>query len=199
MAGKRARELVGLLREVAACMRDGRPLPGTAEGMRMTPRWVVRRYADESDYRRDRPRAVLDPVTGLLLPAESVVASNLALNEGITALQNLLIGAAETSFGNANAYLGVGDSATAAAAGQTGLQAASNKLYKGMEASYPQVSAQKTTWRAVFATGEANFAWQEFTVANGNSDAADNLNRKVEDQGTKASGAWTLDLDITFS
>jgi len=125
---------------------------------------------------------------------------NVLLNEGITALQNLLTGAAETNFGNANAYLGVGDSTTAAAAAQTGLQASTNKLYKAMESGYPTIAAQTTTWRAVFGSSEANFDWEEFTVANGNSDAADNLNRLVSDQGTKASGqTWTLDLAITWS
>ena len=129
-----------------------------------------------------------------------VIVGNVLLNEGITALQNLLTGAAETNFGNANAYIGVGDSTTTAAAAQTGLQASTNKLYKAMEASYPTISSQTTTWRAVFGSSEANFSWQEFTVANGNSDAADNLNRLVSDQGTKASGqTWTIDVAITWS
>lgn len=151
-------------------------------------RWVVRKYASDEDYRLDRPFAV------------SVIADNLLLNEGITALQNLLVGNAETSFGNANACLGVGDSSAAESASQTGLQAAANKLYKAMQATYPQIAGQVTTWRAVFGSAEANFDWNEFTVANGNSDSADNLNRKVSAQGTKASGqTWTLDLQITWS
>ena len=69
-----------------------------------------------------------------------------------------------------------------------------------MEASYPQRSGQTVTWRAVFGSSDANFAWNEFTVASGNSDAAVNLNRKVSAQGTKASGqTWTVDLAITLS
>jgi len=52
----------------------------------------------------------------------------------------------------------------------------------------------------VFATGDANYDWNEFTVANANSNAGDNLNRKTSTQGTKAAGqTWTLDLTITFS
>ncbi len=150
--------------------------------------WRIRKYCDDEDFRKDRPFEV------------SEFGENLLLNEGITALQNLLIGAAETAFNNANSYLGVGDSNTAESASQTGLQAATNKLYKAMEASYPQVSAQKTTWRSVFGSSEANWAWNEFTVASGNSDAADNLNRKVSAQGTKTAGqTWTLDLEITWS
>lgn len=125
---------------------------------------------------------------------------NLLLNEGITRLQNLLIGGGGTTFGNANAYLGVGDSSTAASATQTGLQAATNKLYVAMDESYPTISNQTTTWQSTFGSGDANFAWNEFTVANGSSDASENLNRKVSAQGTKASGQiWTLQLAVTWS
>lgn len=77
---------------------------------------------------------------------------------------------------------------------ETGLQAASNKAYVGMEATYPQVSAQTATWRAVFDGDTANYAWNEFTVDNGTT----SLNRKVDNQGTKGVGQiWTLELKIT--
>jgi hypothetical protein len=151
-------------------------------------RWIIRKYENEVDFHYDLPFQVV------------VIDGNILLNEGITALQNLLLGAAATPFNNANSYLGVGDSADAEAAGQTGLQAGANKLYKAMEATYPQISNQTTTWRAVFLGNEANFPWNEFTVAGGNSDAAVNLNRKVSSQGAKTSGqVWTLDLQITWS
>ena len=150
--------------------------------------WTLTRYASESDYQNNNPYQ------------QSRIDGNLLLNEGITALLNLLTGAAETAFNNANAYIGVGDSATAATAAQTGLQAATNKAYVAMEAGYPQISGQTVTFRAVFDGATGNFAWNEFTVASGNSDAADNLNRKVDAQGTKASGqVWTVDVAITFS
>lgn len=124
---------------------------------------------------------------------------NLLLNEGITRLLNLLIGGGGVTFANANAYLGVGDSSTAASATQTGLQAATNKLYKVMDATYPSISNQTVTWQSTFQSTDANFAWNEFTVANGSSDASENLNRKVSAQGTKASGqVWTLQLAVTM-
>ena len=41
---------------------------------------------------------------------------------------------------------------------------------KAMEATYHQISSQTTTWRAVFGSAEANFAWEEFTVVNASSD-----------------------------
>jgi len=158
------------------------------EVIRYRPLWRITKYASDEDFRAGKAFA------------RSEFEGNLLLNEGITALLNLLVGAAETAFSEANSYLAVGDSTTAASASQTGLQAATNKLYKAVESGYPSTSGQTVTWRAIFGSGDANFSWQEFSVASGNSDAADNLNRKVSDQGTKASGqTWTLDLDITFS
>lgn len=132
---------------------------------------------------------------------KSIIEGNLLLNEGITEFLNLLVGGTATAFSNANAKLGVGDSTTAAAATQTALQAATNKLYKAMEAGYPQISNQSVVFRAVFGASEANFAWEEFSVMNGTDEAtAKNLNRKVTSQGTKATGqTWQLDLTISFS
>lgn len=152
------------------------------------PVWTIKKYENDEAYKDNRPFE------------EKIIEGNLLLNEGITRLLNLLIGGGGTTFANANAYIGVGDSSTAASASQTGLQAATNKLYKAMEATYPQISSQTVTFRSVFGSSDANFAWEEFTVANGNSDASENLNRKVSSQGTKSSGqTWTLDLTITFS
>ncbi len=136
------------------------------------------------------------------LPPDEVVEKkyNLRLNAGITVLLNLLIGETATNFGPSNAYIGVGDSTTAAAAGQTGLSASSNKDYQGMESSYPSVTGQTVTFRSIWASGEGNFAWNEWTIANGSSDSATNLNRKVAALGTKASGSeWTLTVAITVS
>lgn len=123
---------------------------------------------------------------------------NILLNEGITRLLNLLIGAGGTPYSNANARIGVGDGTAAEDATQTGLQG-TNQLYKGMDAGYPQVSGTTVTFRATFGGAEANFAWQEFSVDNGAA-AAENLNRKVSNQGTKVSGqTWVVTLQITLS
>lgn len=162
-------------------------------------KWTIRRYNSEQDrIDGNTPEFIIDG-TGKKLPGKSVFEGNVLLNEGITALLNLLTGETETAYSNANAYLGVGESTTAAAASQTGLQG-SSKTYKAMESGYPSISGQTVTFRSVFGADDANNAWQEFTVVNASSDAGDNLNRKVDDQGTKASGqSWTLDLEITFS
>lgn len=157
---------------------------------KLVGRFFVTKFASKKDYEN-----------GKELEARKFIGKNLLLNEGINELFTLIGSSSGTKFDNANANLGVGDSATAASAGQVGLQAAVNKLYKGMEAGYPTYgTSQKITFRSLFGASEANFAWNEFTVANGNSDSAKNLNRLVEVEGTKTSGqVWQLDLEVSLS
>lgn len=158
------------------------------DSVKRKPIWTITKYKNDEDFKAGK------------WYEEDTIEGNILLNEGITRLQNLLIGGGGTAFNNANAYLAVGDSSTAESAAHTGLQASSNKLYKAMDATYPQISSQTTIWKATFGTSDANFAWNEFTVANGNSDASDNLNRKVSAQGTKSAGqTWVLQLQITWS
>lgn len=131
---------------------------------------------------------------------------NLLVIGGVSALWQRLIGTAVTAFDNTNAFLGVGDSTTAAADTQTDLQAATNKLRKAMDATYPQhtdstgTAASKTiTFKSTFATGDANFAWQEWGVFNASS-AGRMLNRKVESLGTKTSAAtWALTITLSLA
>lgn len=156
--------------------------------VKMEKRWTITKYKSRFDFERGKPYAV------------SKFKGNVMLNEGLTVLQSLLVGSVGTPYSNANAYLGVGDSAVAEDATQTGLQAATNKTYKPMETGYPTTTGQTTTWRAVFGSTDANYDWNEFTIVNAADDTGDNLNRKTSTQGTKASGqVWTLDLSITFS
>lgn len=122
---------------------------------------------------------------------------------GTTAFRNHLaqaaIGEAVTAFDNSNAYLGVGDSTTAFAAGQTDLQAATNKLRKAMDSTYPQRSTNVLTFRSTFATGDANFAWEEWAVFNASSSGT-MMSRKVESLGTKTSAqSWQLTAAITIT
>ena len=158
-----------------------------SEKINMHKKWTIHRYANDKDFKDGK------------FYNKSEFEGNVLLNEGITELAKLLIGDTADAYSNANAYLGVGESTTSAAATQTGLLG-SSKTYKGMETSYPSIASQTVTWRAVFGSSDANNAWQEFTVVNASTDTGDNLNRKVSDQGTKVSGqTWTLDLEITFS
>lgn len=132
-------------------------------------------------------------------PYEVIEADgNILVDAGIAKMLDLLIGAGGTVFSNANAYIGVGDSTTAASAGQTDLQAATNKFRDAMEATYPSRSGNVLTFRSAFATGEANFAWEEWAIFNGSSGNT-MLNRKVQALGTKTSGTWTLTVTVTIS
>jgi hypothetical protein len=126
---------------------------------------------------------------------------NLLLNDGIDDIMwTLICGGAGTAMSNANAYLGVGDSDTAAAAAQTDLQAAVNKIRVGMEDGYPTYgSSQKATFQSSFDGDTANYTWAEFITTN-HASAATALNRKVSAQGTKTSGqVWVLTEEITLS
>jgi hypothetical protein len=109
-----------------------------------------------------------------------------------------------TFFNNGNAYIGVGDSSTVAAATQTDLQASTNKTRVAQDATYPQhtdgvVSGSASiTWKSTFGTGSANYAWNEVALFNA-STAGRMLNRLVQSLGTKSGGTWAISLTITLS
>lgn len=136
---------------------------------------------------------------------------NLLMYGGASCLWECLIGngtgtAAQTLtyFNNGNAYIGVGDSSTAAAATQTDLQAASNKLRKAMDSTYPTHTdgvisgAASIVFRSTFASGDANWVWNEWATFNGSSGGR-MLQRKVESLGTKTTGSWQLTLTFTLA
>lgn len=126
-------------------------------------------------------------------------AGNKLLDEGVNAMWKLIAGLGGTPFNTANSYIGVGDGTTAASGEQTGLQGAS-KLYKAVDPTYPQINAQTITYRATYGPDEAAYSWDEFTIANGDSDSAINLCRKVENHSTKPLvDTWVVSLSITLS
>jgi hypothetical protein len=114
---------------------------------------------------------------------------------------------AANAWGNTNAFLGVGDSSTAEAATQTELQAATNRFYKAMNATFPSRSSQTVTFQSDFTSAEANYVWAEWSVSAGATTASGagfttgttNLNRKVAALGTKSTGTWTLSGQLTLS
>lgn len=121
---------------------------------------------------------------------------------GVNAFRDLVaagvVSGSLTAFSAANARIGVGDSSTAYAATQTDLQAATNKLRKAMDATFPTVATNVLTFRATFGTAEANFAWQEWGVFNAAA-AGTMLCRKVESLGTKTSAqSWQITATITL-
>ena len=110
-----------------------------------------------------------------------------------------LVGGSVTEFNNANAHLGVGDSSAIFAKGQTDLQAGANKFRRPMEASFPDVPSAVNiiSFRSLFGTSEANFAWEEWGIFNGLA-ANTMLSRKVEVLGTKTS-AQSFQLTVTIT
>jgi hypothetical protein len=143
-----------------------------------------------------------------------VVEGNLLLNEGIQRLEDLSMIATVLSnqvagnpWSNGNAFLGVGDSSTAEAATQTELQAATNRFYKAMNATFPSRSSQTVTFQSDFTSAEANYVWAEWAIAAGATTASGsgftsgttNLNRKVAALGTKSTGTWTLSAQLTLA
>ncbi|MGW4798190.1 hypothetical protein ACWEPC_37800 [Nonomuraea sp. NPDC004297] len=136
---------------------------------------------------------------------------NLLMHGGVSALWQMLgngtttAGQPLTYFNAANAHLSVGDSTTAAAATQTDLQAATNKLRKPMDATYPQHADGSTptnatiTFRATFGTADANWTWNEWGIFNASAGGR-MLNRKVESLGTKTSAAsWVLTCSLSIA
>lgn len=101
-------------------------------------------------------------------------------------------------FVEADTWIGVGNSATAEAAGQTDLQGAS-KTRKVMDAGFPTIATNVLTFQSTFATGDANYTWAEWGVFNDTS-AGTMLARKVEALGTKTSAqTWQITVDLTVA
>ena len=152
------------------------------EAIKHNSKWRLEKFASDEDFKKGKPFEV------------SEFLGNCLLNEGIDEAEKLICSTGATQYDNTNARLGVGDSATAAAATQTGLLAATNKAWKAMDATYPTLGSQVMTFKSTFGSSDANFSWQEFTVVNAANDDGKNLNRKVSDQGTKASGQTWVKL-----
>jgi hypothetical protein len=126
-------------------------------------------------------------------------APNLFLTAGVTKILNLISGASSTHFDATNARLCVGDSSTAAAAGQADLQG-TNKLRKVVSGA-PVVSGNQITFSAQFGTSEANYAWLEVGVGNDASGALWSRSAITSPGlGTKVSTAvWVLNWTLSIS
>ena len=150
---------------------------------------------------------------GLPNEFEIETAYNLITTSGLTFLSGRITGS--TSINPLSAgytRIGVGDSSTAAAVGQTDLQAATNKYWKQIVASgYPSISGGVIQWQSAFGSGVANFVWNEWAIDNGGTGTAggtanDNstvsstlfFNRAVASLGTKVSGT-TATITVTIT
>ena len=118
-------------------------------------------------------------------------------NAGRNFMAGAIVGAEATLFNNANSRIGVGDSTTAFAATQTDLQAATNRIRKGMVATFPTRSTNTLVFRSEFTGAEANFAWNEYGIFNAASGGV-MLNRRVQSNGTKIAGQiWIFEVTVT--
>lgn len=144
-------------------------------------------------------------------PFETVVEEgNLITTVGLNRLTNLLIGGGAQALTNTSLRLGVGNGAGSAAVGDTDLGASAgsaNRWFQVMDATYPQQSNGVLTAKATWATGDGNFAWNEWGLDVGTptvtSSAVVNallFNHKTSAAlGTKASGSWALTVTVTIS
>ena len=191
----------------------------SGDSLRWRPIAVVEKFTDEQvafvGRKLELPSLVApsgDLLRGIAGAPELGVAAdvgNLLTTAGLNRLTSLLIGAGGQAMTNTATRLGVGNSATAEAVGQTDLQASAgsgNRWFQIMDATYPQQSNGVVTVKATFATGDGNFVWNEWgidigtpTVSSGNTVAANFFNRKVASLGTKASGSWVLTVTITIA
>lgn len=167
--------------------------------------WTIHKYRDQDgDIEKALRGGASCEELSMRMPkafiGKEIIDSNVALNEGIGELIDIIIGSGSpVKWDVTNAYLGVGNGTAPADATDTGLSGAS-KTYKAMDSGYPSKSSQTAVWRSTFGSSDANYAWEEYTVVNASSDTGQNLNHKVESKGTKSSGeTWTLQLQITFS
>lgn len=153
------------------------------------PVWLLEKFKTQKDADEDKPYESIE------------FEGNVLLNEGINAvLTPIICGGGGTAYDNANARIGVGDSSNAEDPVQTGLEAAVNKFWQGMMGGFPTYgTSQQAVWKAEFASGDAQFAWEEYTVVNAADDTGDNLCRKIQSLGTKGAEIWRLTLTITWS
>lgn len=146
------------------------------------------------------------------VPYETIeLAENLLVNGivsatggGVLGMWDRLIGNTTVpAYSNANARLWVGDgngSVPTPANADTGLAAPTNRLSKGMNATYPTAPASRgTSFQADFLTAEANYVWNEWGVSNSTTHGQGFLNHKGENLGTKASGTWTLTVTLSIT
>lgn len=141
---------------------------------------------------------------------------NQLVTVGLNLLGNLSIGAAGNAFTHAQAIVGVGNNSTLFNAADTALGgngSTTTAYYQGADSSpsnYPIQSNGVITCYSTFATGNANFNWNEWCFATGSGTITPGgtlasvatgvvmINHKVVNLGTKVSTAvWVCQGTIT--
>lgn len=189
--------------------------PERHEGIRWTAHALVEKWSGEQVAHVARKSGIIAPSGDLLAahiaPEETTeAAGNLLTTAGLTRLTSLLTAGGGQALTNTATRLGVGDSTTAAAIGDTDLGASAgstHRFFQTMDATYPSVSAGVLTAKATFGGSDGNFAWQEWgldvgtpTVTSGTTVNACLFNHKIASLGTKVSPAvWALTVTITLT
>lgn len=182
-----------------------------------TTQWTVDRW-DADQTRWVQRRSGLAAPSADIFRAEKVrpyltthVDGNLITTAGWTRLMSLLTATGSTQALTAtSARIGVGNSNTAEAYGDTdlGASAGSSNRYFQPVTGAATLGTRTTAFAATFGTTDGNFAWNEFgidvgtpTVAGGTTVGALLFNHKAGiAQGTKASGqTWTATATLTFT
>lgn len=121
-------------------------------------------------------------------------------DKGAIATASLFCGDGGVSaFNLANARIGVGDSSTTFATTQTDLQAATNKLRKGLD-SAPVRTNNSVDYTATFNLSEGNFTWNEIALFNSASGDYMATRRTLTGFGTKINTeSWTVTITLVVN
>ncbi|MCA1839823.1 MAG: hypothetical protein LC723_05775 [Actinobacteria bacterium] len=147
------------------------------------------------------------------------VPGNLLTTAGLQRVTNLIIASGAQGLTNTRTAVGVGDrggsASDTAAVGDTTLTAnGSNAYYMTLDGSFPTAVNGVLTCQSTYASGVANFAWNEWcwvitngaitpgaTMASiGTTPQIINHKTPASSMGTKASGAsWVFTTTVTLS
>lgn len=150
----------------------------------------------------------IDALRHLFDPELVHIDGNLLTTAGVTRITALLNAGGGNAITTTTARVGAGNGAGTAAVGDTDLSASAGSSNRWFNLCTVSVSAGVMTFVAVFASGDGNFAWNEFgidigtaTVTAGATVNAVLLNHKTSiAAGTKASGAvWTATATLTLA
>jgi hypothetical protein len=179
------------------------------EAITMKGIWLIEKF--DVKVNRDKPGELeefwREIRSGRLKPHEILKFANVLLQTGMLEMWDLIKGASALHFNATDTKIGIGDDATAAAATQTDLLAATNKTYIAMDTNWPKTRTDDGALgygvfqtKATFGTGNANYAWAEAVVKNTNAGSNKCLCRAATGWGTKTSAAtWVATHTITLS
>lgn len=130
-------------------------------------------YEGDVEYRTDEESGLLVPTNPIVF--ESPVVKNIIVVNGKNLAMDRLFGlGADAAIG----HIGVGNGVTAPVDTQTALVGAS-VLIKVADAGTSRTN-QTVTIKATFATGEANFTWEEAGLFNGTVNASSRMFNRVK-------------------